>query len=353
MGWRTGGPLRGCGPAARGDGMAMAGMVALFGLGLDLDLGQASGTPGFWVLLAALALAAFLAWRVSPRFRHFCQLWLGRLTGNAHPRETVDYLAEERVPLEVVLDSGRGTGGRPLGTCLIQAVRQDSLRLEVIQDKGVTPALAGSPVICHFRPLRHLHLKATAFRTFVSAVDQDRAATKILVVGMPAATLDLQRRKEPRVRLSNLRTAMARVWLKTPGLGRDWHLKVSEEAFHVGTVERHDLTRPDERVVDVSPGGLRLMVPKPRVKGAFEYGKEVNVELRVFDPAIKGFEGFFFSGVVRHVTHTRHGQLLIGLEFTQVGVRRGQGDLDFTGSPGAPVLGAFKKVLSRLAGRQH
>ena len=312
--------------------------------------GETLWSLGFWGLLLVLGGLFFLAYRLSPRFRHISQLWLGRLTGNAHPRETVDYLTEERVPLEVELDSGGR--GRGLCTGLIQSVRGDSLRLEVTQDKGLGPSLIGRPVLCHFRPLVHLHLKVNAFRTYILGLEKDRADTRILKLKMPAATLDMQRRKERRVRINNLRTAMARVWLKSPALGRDWHLKIAEEAFHVGTVERDDQTHPDERVVDVSSGGLRLMVPKSAVKGEFEYGKEVCVELKVFDPALKGFEGFYFTGSVRHVTHTRHRQIIIGLEFSSVGVRSSQGDLDFKGRVSAPVLNAFKKVLGRLAEKQ-
>lgn len=302
----------------------------------------------FWAGAVGLAVLLAVGQAVSPRFRHACRLWAARFLGHAHVQRALAYLAEEQVPVEVDLAGS----GRHLCSCLVHAVGRGAVRLEVLQNRGLTPSLAGREVLCHFRPLQHVHVKANAFRTYILGLEKAAADITILVLRMPASTQNIQRRRLERTRIRNLRTAMARVWIKTPDTKRDWHLKIGESAFQVGEAGPDDQPHPDERVVDLSPGGMRLIVPRAAVRGDIAFGREVNLELRVFDPGTKGFECFFFGGVVRHLTPTRHRQLIMGLEFTSVGVRRSQGDLDFSGAQKTPVLNAFKQVLARLEEKQ-
>ena len=272
--------------------------------------------------LVALCLLVTLWWllRNFHVLKHEAMLWMRKLYGGHHRRKALQFLGEEGIPIEV--DAVQVGRKKPLCTARVHSVRRDTVNLEIVGEKLIGPKDSGAKIVCHFRPLRHAHIRFNCFTTYILAMKNLEGAS-VLKVKMPVVTRKVKRRRHTRYKVHNQEAVMLRCWEASCVSGVDGKLRFGRPQFEINVSNDLEANRGAGGVLNVSEGGLCLVVSRSLFGEDVPYGWKGYLELRMFIPQRKEFISWFFGAQAAYTNFQSPNHRAMGFTFNTIGVSKG------------------------------
>ena len=280
-----------------------------------------------WVALVWLLL------RYVPGFKYPVLLFFKNIFGGGHRRKILEVLGDADIPMTLLVEEEDGRK-RFLCHTRFQYKKGEKLYLEVTGHRGLEAATSGREILCHFRPIRHMHLRINGFKSRIVSHTRTSGGSHILTIRMPLSTGSYDCRFAKRYPVRDQRTVILGVWLADPTGPGGATFMASPPAILINDA-RSPRVKGGYKVFDISRYGVRFGILQELllhdVRGKLVPDRPACLELRLFDPRAKQFERHYLAGTLRHKERGYRGMLILGIEFTHAAEKKTTGGLpEFT-----------------------
>ncbi|MDD4952522.1 MAG: hypothetical protein PHV85_08240 [Desulfovibrionaceae bacterium] len=275
--------------------------LSLAGTGLapGLELALAAGLAGLAAAAMCLALRAGKKTASTPREEQIP----ARLK---HAKALIELLPA---------DAAKQT---PAVKCVISKVNDGTLRCELAGRTGPLGLGLGSEVLCLFPAMLVDGKRINSFRAGLVAKDAAKAGQgRITLAGPRDFGLSSQRR-QTRKRVKDQRFVRLRLWVS----GNDSQaMPYPDAAPHVAVNLSDSGTRSKAagRILNISKGGLGLVLGRDSLPKGLSPGSEVVLNLSMFNVRETMFRPYWYSGAIKSLVPAGAGAVRVGLGFIASG----------------------------------
>lgn len=300
-----------------------------------------------FVLVAAPILAAFWVWRNWPMLSFHLRRFYGQHREKEYRLAVAKYLRKRRVPVEVFL-IGRKTN-KLLCKADVSAHGGGRCRLGLLDrlPSSWRRALIGRKVMVLTKPFRMQGERLNGFATYLKSVRIRAGEITEITVLTPDVYTYAPRRRFPRKRVARPGAVRFRVW----GQAKRNSFMITVPDFESGDAGPEAGAKKGSRVVNISQGGLLLLVRPKSEEQQVRQNEELILELMVLDPANRRFEEFLLKGMVRSVSRTPEGAWGLGVEFVAQGERTASRQVEWRSV--ADGVEGIHRLLTAMARRTH
>jgi len=256
---------------------------------------------------ALLALAALLLALLALR------LFRGKGRSRAPKRVNVPRTLQQS-GATVDLVRGPNDENVPL-RCVITAVTGGKIKCEIIERLDLLRVDEGGEVVCVFSPLRTSRDgKINSFRAKVLESDRSGRRTDRIVLSKPLDYAMIPRRKHGRKRVADQQFIRVKLWVADP-FASDLAFEDAAPQIGINSFGGDGPSQAANAVVNISDGGIGLLVQDGLLPEACAVGSAVTLNLFMFNFREKSFRPFWYSGRVRAMTGGAPGFTRMGVEF--------------------------------------
>ncbi len=301
------------------------------------------------VLLSFLSLAGpFLLVLIVFRYREWFGFQLRRLWARmTRPRareQLAKFLKQRRLPLEVFL-YGR-TSSQVLCKADLSEYSPGRYRLGLLNNMPASRAkvLLGKRIVVITRPFKFKGRRLNAFRSYIKSVRGRGDQITDLIILSPDRFYHAPRRRFPRKRLARQGAVRFRMW----GPAKKNSFAITKPDFESQVAGPKAMRKRIPRVINISQGGILILVYMSPPQSTFKVGEELVMELTVLNAAERRYEKFVLLGGVRSIAHGLQGAQTVGIEFKNQGVRNTSRKLVWKSLPeGLPQMAVLLDAMQR------
>ncbi|MDD3311812.1 hypothetical protein [Pseudodesulfovibrio sp.] len=267
--------------------------------GLPAEAARYGGAALLAVAALLLALLALRLFRGSGRARAPKRINVPRVLQQSGA--TVDLVRgpdDENVPLR----------------CVITSVTGGKIKCEIIERLGPLRVKEGGEVTCVFPPLRTgRDGKINSLRARVLQSDRSGRTDRI-VLSKPLDYAMIPRRRHGRKRVADQQFIRVKLWVADP-FASDLAFEDAAPQIGINSFGGDGPSQSANAVVNLSDGGIGLLVQDGLLPEACAVGSAVTLNLFMFNFREKAFRPFWYSGRVRAMTGGAPGFTRMGVQF--------------------------------------
>ncbi|WP_419788251.1 PilZ domain-containing protein [Pseudodesulfovibrio sp.] len=199
--------------------------------------------------------------------------------------------------------------------CVITAISGGKIKCEIIERQGLLRVKDGGEVTCVFSPMRSgRDGKINAFRAKVMESDRSGKHLDRIVLSKPTDYMMIPRRKQGRKRVADQQFIRVKLWLADP-FQSDLLFEDAAPQIGINSFGEDGSVQSANAVVNISDGGIGLLVRNQLVPETCTVGTPVTINLFMFNFRERAFRPFWYSGRVRSLTDGSAGFVRMGVEF--------------------------------------
>ena len=293
-----------------------------------------------WLLVPFILLLVAFRFRVRLVF-HLRRFW-GRLA-HAHRREQLArFLKQRRLPMEVFILTRHSV--QVLCKADLSDFDGGRYRLGLLDSMPATrtKVLLGKRIMVVTRPFRFKGQRLNAFQSYIKSVRGRGDEITDLIVLSPDRFVHAPRRRFPRKKLARQGAVRFRIW----GPSKKNSFNITKPDFESEVEGPKAMRKRIPRVINISQGGILILIFMRPPQGAFKVGEELVMELTVLNAAERRYENFLLMGGVRSIVHGLHGAQTVGIEFKYRGARDAKRHLSWRPLPKG--LGELAELLEAM-----
>lgn len=309
---------------------------------LAVLIGFASVAGPFLLLLL---LFRFRVWILF----HVRRFW-NRLFHARRREQLASFLKQRRLPLEVFIVTRTAT--QVLCKADLSVYSRSRYRLGLLDTIPVSRArvLLGKRIMVITRPFKFKGRRLNSFQSYIKSVRGRGDEITDLVVFSPDRFVHAPRRRFPRKRLARQGAVRFRMW----GPAKKNSFNITKPDFESQVEGPKAMRKHIPRVINISQGGILVLVYMRPPQSAFKVGEELVMELTVLNAAERRFETFLLLGGVRSIAHGLYGARTIGIEFKYRGLRNEGRQLEWKPLPkGLADLARLLDAMQKSAPRKR
>ena len=299
-------------------------------------IGFASIVVPLVLVLLAIRYRSWLAF-------HLRRMWQGML--HKQRREQVArFLHMRRLPLEVYIL------GRTSTQILCKADLSDygngwyRLGLLAPMPASRTRVILGKRIMIVTRPFKFKGQRYNSFQSYIRSIRGRGDEITDLVILTPDRFVHLPRRRFPRKRLARQGAVRFRIW----GPAKKNSFTITKPDFESEVEGPKAMRKRIPKVINISQGGILILVYMRPPQGTFRVGEELVMELTVLNAVERRYDHFLLMGGVRSISHGLHGAQTVGIEFKYQGLRNLNRQLEWISLPqGLPELAGLLEAMQK------
>lgn len=202
--------------------------------------------------------------------------------------------------------------------CVLTSVSYGKIRCEIIERLDVIKAKEGSTVACVFAPMKTGKGRINSFTAQLTESDKSGKRVDRLTLSIPKEYSLIPRRKHVRKRVADQQFIRVKLWVEDPYTS---DISFEDAAPHIG-VNSFMTEHPNQSlnaVVNISHGGMGLLVQNEIIPEICAAGAPVAINLFMFSFREKSFKPYWYTGEVRSMQEGRPGFTRMGIAFTGSG----------------------------------
>ncbi|EMG36786.1 hypothetical protein PCS_02482 [Desulfocurvibacter africanus PCS] len=300
-------------------------------------------------IVTALLMGYLLRHNYKKLHYHLLAMFAGkkRLEDN---RRILEHLAKAESPLEV--HQGDGKNARYLSEGKIEEVGPAGFVLKVMGNSANMRFPVGKMLMFLFRPIQFKDRQFNHFNTYLERVSQPGSREYLLHFQMPMSLNYLLRRNHSRYEVERQSFIKGKLWLERWEDGRS-RLRLLGPSLRINMDKAGDAW-----VHDISAGGIRLVLPEGARPQAYKQGKDMCLQLFLFNPAKGNYRWIWLGATVTKVFTSGKG-LNLCMRFAALGsvVNAEESEMRWADIGVAEGLPGMNRVIDEweqyLAGRQE
>jgi hypothetical protein len=278
-----------------------------------------------YAVIGSLIIAGFALWRYREVLSfHLLRIWNSWRHGKIRKRIAAHLIGNK---LEVGLYLAGGRTRQYLGTGVITAFGSGSVNIYITSEMpaSLRRMLPRRKIYCFFRPFRAAGKRVNSFSTYIQRVVLAEGRVRAIRAYVPDDFTSVPRRKHVRLRIRNSKAVRVKLWSENKK-SRFW---VTAPDFETMDDAETASWKATARVLDISPGGIKVQIRPQRTSPGFRVSEEVVLDLLILDKANKSFNSFLLLGVVRNIMRPGGGLVSLGIQFRALGERVASRSVDW------------------------
>jgi len=202
--------------------------------------------------------------------------------------------------------------------CVLTSVSSGRIRCEIIERLDIIKAKEGSTVACVFAPMKTGKGRVNSFTAKLTESDKSGRKVDRLVLSVPQEYTMIPRRKHVRKRVADQQFIRVKMWVTDPFTS---DISFEDAVPHIGvnSFMAEGPAQSANAVVNISHGGIGLLVQNEVIPETCAVGASVAINLFMFSFREKSFKPYWYTGEVRSMHEGRPGFTRMGVEFTGAG----------------------------------
>ncbi|WP_419778672.1 PilZ domain-containing protein [Maridesulfovibrio sp.] len=212
-----------------------------------------------------------------------------------------------------------------LGRAVLTAVKQDRIRLEIIEEHGIAQLSSPTEIILMFPPEESLAGKVNSFRSRISSLECDKEGCGRMTLTPPSKFALVKRRRHKRKRVIDQQFIRVKLWRGTAD-SSDTSFVDRIPDLAVNSYDPRSTGHEDNQVINISNGGIGVGAAAELVESKFRTDDDVLISIFMFNFRQKVFKPYWYAGKIRSIERMDSNTCRVGVQFTGSGKMRDENE---------------------------
>lgn len=259
------------------------------------------------------ALLAFLALRTSST---------KKISAPQNPHDFSDFFKRSGTIMDI---AAYGAHEEIVGRAVVTQAKEDSIKLEIIEDTGISKFTPSSDLVFMFPPEKMGATKVNALTTSIITLECNEDGCGRMTVNPPSAFSLVKRRRHKRKRVIDQQFIRVKLWRGTTDTDETSFADAAPD-LAVNSYDPRSTGHEDNQVINISNGGIGVSAHQGLVNSKFNINDDVLINIFMFNFRQKVFKPYWYAGKIRTIEDMDGTSYRLGLEFTMSGKIRDENE---------------------------
>ncbi|WP_320006022.1 PilZ domain-containing protein [Maridesulfovibrio sp.] len=244
------------------------------------------------------------------------------------PTDFVQFFQKTGTIMDIAL---AGQHNEVLGRAVLTAVKPDSIRMEIIEENGISMLNPPAEITLMFPPEKSMSGKVNSFRSKISSLKCDKDGCGRMTLTPPSKFALIKRRRHKRKRVVDQQFIRVKLWLGTAD-SNDTSFIDRIPDLAVNSYDPRSTGHEENQVINISKGGIGVGASAGLVESKFNTDDDVLISIFMFNFRQKIFKPYWYAGKIRTIERMDSSTCRVGVEFTGSGKMRDENEqhIDWT-----------------------
>lgn len=212
-----------------------------------------------------------------------------------------------------------------IGRAVVTQAREDRIKLEIIEDMGVSSVKSSSPIAFLFPPEKLGTGRINCFLSTVINFDVNADGCGPMVVSPPANLSLVKRRRHKRKKVIDQQFIRVKLWNRKPDTDETSFADAVPD-LAVNSYDPRSTGHEDNQVINISNGGIGVSAHHALVDDKISINDDVLINIFMFNFRQKIFKPYWYAGKIRTIEEMDGSSYRLGVEFTMTGKIRDENE---------------------------
>ena len=212
-----------------------------------------------------------------------------------------------------------------LGRAVLTEVKTDRLRMEIIEENGISRLDFPTEIILMFPPEQSMAGKVNSFRSTISSLKCDNEGCGRMTLTPPSKFALIKRRRFKRKRVIDQQFIRVKLW-RGAANSSDTSFVDRIPDLAVNSYDPRATGHEDNQVINISNGGIGVGASAELVESKFSTDDDVLISIFMFNFRQKVFKPYWYAGKIRSIERMDDNICRVGVEFTGSGKMRDENE---------------------------
>lgn len=218
-----------------------------------------------------------------------------------------------------------------IGRAVVTKVKNDGIKLEIIEDTGVSHLNNSSEITVMFPPERLGESRVNSFRSRILTLNCTDDGCGRMILSPPTEFALVRRRRHKRKKVIDQQFIRVKIWLGDSRIN-DTSFADAAPDLAVNSYDPRSSGHESNQVINISNGGIGVSVHQDLVDKKFSINDEVLINIFMFNFRQKIFKPYWYAGKIRSIEELDGTNYRMGVQFTMNGMVRDENEqhIDWT-----------------------
>ncbi|WP_432737798.1 PilZ domain-containing protein [Maridesulfovibrio sp. FT414] len=266
------------------------------------------------------ALAAYLLLRPAKK---------QQVRSPQNPEDFADFFKKNGTIMDI---AAAGLTERIIGRAVVTKIKDDGIRLEIIEDTGISKVTAPAELTLMFPPERFGTSRVNAFNSKIQNLDCNEDGCGRVLLTPPSGFALVKRRQHKRKRVVDQQFIRVKIWRGKPK-GDAMAFADAAPDLAVNSYDPRASGHEINQVINISNGGIGVSAHQGLIDKKFNINDDVLINIFMFNFRQKIFKPYWYAGRIRSIEELDGTSYRIGVQFTMNGIMRDETEqnIDWSG----------------------
>ncbi|WP_027721022.1 PilZ domain-containing protein [Maridesulfovibrio zosterae] len=205
-----------------------------------------------------------------------------------------------------------------IGRGVVTQTREDRIRLEIIENTGLSSLAPSAKLLCMFPPEMMGQSKVNAFTSTIQTLECNSEGCGRMTISPPQSFSLIKRRRHKRKRVIDQQFIRVKFWLGTPDSDETAFADAVPD-LAVNSYDPRSTGHEDNQVINISNGGIGVSAHQGLIDKKFNINDDILINIFMFNFRQKVFKPYWYAGKIRTIEEMDGTSYRLGVEFTMTG----------------------------------